>query len=255
MLKAYLTDIANTIRDILGSTQKINAKNFSQEIQDLHLVGINRGRNIGKQEEYDRFWDSFQNNGTRDGYQYGFAGRGWSDETFKPRYDIIPVSNVSYMFSTCYITDLEKALNGVKLSFSRITVGSHVFAYCLYLTVVPEIDITTAQYSTLSNWFDGATALTTIRKIKVKEDTTYTNAFNNCTKLANITFDGVIGTDINLQHSPLTKTSMKNIISCLKDYSSTGGTHTLTLKADRENMLTDAEKAVATNKGWTLVWN
>ena len=209
----------------------------------------------GKQFEYDYFWDNCQINGSRSGYQYGFAGWGWRDETFKPKYDIVPTGNASYMFYLCYITDLEKALNNKKLSFAKLKTAAYVFATCPYLTVVPEIDITTAEYSNLSYWFDNSTALTTIRKIKVKEATTYVGAFNNCKSLQNITFEGVIGTNISFQHSPLTVESMNSIISCLKDYSVEGGTHTLTLKADRETMLSDEEKAVATNKGWTLVWS
>ena len=64
-----------------------------------------------------------------------------------------------------------------------------------------------------------------------------------------------IAKSIAFQHSPLNVPTMNRIIACLKDYSSIGGTYTLTLKKDRETMLTDEEKAVATNKGWTLVWS
>ena len=38
---------------------------------------------------YDAFWDTFQRNGERKDYRYGFSGIGWNDENFKPKYDII----------------------------------------------------------------------------------------------------------------------------------------------------------------------
>ena len=87
------------------------------------------------------------------------------------------------------------------------------------------------------------------------EHITATSWFTNCTSLEDITFEGVIGRNIDFSYSPLTKDSMNNIIEHLKDYSAEGGTYTVTFRADRETMLTAEEKAVATNKGWTLLWN
>jgi hypothetical protein len=72
--------------------------------------------------------------------------------------------------------------------------------------------------------------------------------------LENVTFEGTIGQNglnfswsINLSHD-----SLMSIINCLKDYSGTGTTKTVTLGATNLAKLTTAEKAVATQKGWTL---
>jgi hypothetical protein len=43
-----------------------------------------------------------------------------------------------------------------------------------------------------------------------------------------------------------------NVINILKDYSGSGTTYTLTLGSTNLAKLTDAEKAIATEKGWTL---
>jgi uncharacterized protein YndB with AHSA1/START domain len=43
-----------------------------------------------------------------------------------------------------------------------------------------------------------------------------------------------------------------NIIGCLSDYSGSGTTHTCTIGTANLAKLTDAEKAIATEKGWTL---
>ena len=46
---------------------------------------------------------------------------------------------------------------------------------------------------------------------------------------------------------------LNSIINALKDYSGSGKTYTCTLGATNLAKLTDAEKAIATEKGWTLV--
>ena len=43
-----------------------------------------------------------------------------------------------------------------------------------------------------------------------------------------------------------------SILNCLKDYKDSGTTYTVTLGATNLAKLTDAEKAIATQKGWTL---
>lgn len=68
--------------------------------------------------------------------------------------------------------------------------------------------------------YDNSTAIETIEIIRCHENTTFTsNAFTNCVNLKNVTFEGIIGTSINLSWSPLSVESMKNVIAHLKDYS------------------------------------
>ena len=43
----------------------------------------------GKQDEYDRFWDTYQNFGNKRIYTYAFGGEGWTDELLKPKYPIV----------------------------------------------------------------------------------------------------------------------------------------------------------------------
>ena len=80
--------------------------------------------------------------------------------------------------------------------------------------------------------------------------------FNGCTSLANIVIEGKMGGgSISFSVAPLTVESMESIITSLYDYSGTGKTYTLTFKADRESLLPQEYKDIATNKGWTLVWS
>lgn len=155
--------------------------------------GYGEGYEAGQKAEYDRFWDSFQLNGTRTAYSHGFAGQCWSDETYNPKYEIIVTGAGSNMY----------AWNG------RIT-----------STKVPlTIDTTNS-----SGLFSYTTSLKTIPSIKVTERATYTSWFTGCGNLENITFtnDSIIANNINFSPcTKLTKDSLLNIISVLKDFRTT----------------------------------
>ena len=107
----------------------------------------------------------------------------------------------------------------------------------------------------MSNFFGFATALETVEKFILKSDGSQylTNAFNNCPNLKNIIIEGVIGDTISFGNSLLlTHDSLMSIISALKDFSGTSTTMTCTLGTTNLAKLTDAEKAIATEKGWSL---
>lgn len=206
----------------------------------------------GKKVEYDAFWDKYQDYGKKFKYFYAFAGTGWTDETFKPKYNLIfSYSNIN-AFAYCRVTDLVQKLSecGITIDTTQCNSFTSMFAYAETSTV-PAMDTTSA--TGINQMFYEAKKLVTIEKLKVKEETTYNAAFNNCESLENITFEGIIGQNINLSAClKLSYDSLMNIISCLKDYSGTTTTKTLSLHADSKAKLTDAEKALITQKGWTL---
>lgn len=231
-------------------------------------VTLNDGDfDAGKKAEYDAFWDNFQLNGTRDIYQCAFWY--WSSDCFYPKYDIVlRSSNGESMFRYLDYAKYQKGENvyfdlaqrleecGVVLDISKATQTSYMFSYAYNIIRVPELSFVSS--TSASNMFQNCRRLKTIDKLILpsKENTLgFNNAFLYCNELENITFEGLICSDLDFVYSPLTKDSMNNIIQHLKDYSAEGGTHTVTFKADRESMLTAEEKAVATNKGWTLLWN
>ena len=57
---------------------------------------------------------------------------------------------------------------------------------------------------------------------------------------------------MNVSACPLTKDSLLSLLAILKDNSSTGTKYTITLGATNLAKLTDEEKAIATEKGWSL---
>lgn len=275
MLKEYLSTLADKFREILGTTEKINAQEFKNEIVKVYnkggqagyssgydsgkmdgLIegqkqGYDIGLSAGKREEYNNFWDAFQVNGTRTDYRYAFRAKEpiWTETNFKPKYDLKP-KNAVYMFSS-FKLNFPECLNGRVLDFSEATTMEYCFSNYTG-TYLPTIDLTSCTKT------DGALGwcynLKTIEKIIVNENTPLpSNLFTSNSVLENVTFEGVIGqSGLNLSVSSLlTHDSLMSAINCLKDYSGTNN-HSITLGATNLAKLTDAEKAIATEKGWTL---
>lgn len=208
----------------------------------------------GQQSEYDRFWDTFQQNGKRTNYMYGFGGKGWSDKNFKPKYDMFPFYAAG-MFRETTIEDLKQCLEacGVSLGLSSVSNCSYLF-YCSSITTLPKIHL----YSmTSAAYMFASSNLQSIEELDVWVNTTFTaSSFSNCTELKRLIMKGTLATNgLNLHWSTLLdRESLLSIIYCLKDYS-TDITSSWTVTLGPENLakLTDAEKAIATQKGWTLL--
>lgn len=210
----------------------------------------------GKRAEYDRFWDDYQQNGNRTIYETAFGGEGWTNEMFKPKYNM-QIANGYMMFRNAQMTgDFVELLEGLNITFD--TSNCTNFNYMFYGAKFERLGVISCiKGGAISYCFGHCTQLKTIDKLILKENasTAFTSAFDGCSRLENIEVEGAIWANISFHVSPLTVASMKSVISCLKDYSAEGGTHTVTFKADRETMLTAEEKKVATDKGWTLVWS
>lgn len=189
----------------------------------------------GKQAQYGRFWDAYQENGERSNYNSAFRGAGWSDESYNPKYPINIVFNngsaseATHCFSTSQITDTKVP---IKLSSAAATpLYTYFFYYAANLVSVPLLE------------FDA--------------DFVHANSnFQGARNLENITFGGCITqSGLNLSYcTKLTEESLLSLINCLADYSedTSGTSHTVTLGTANLDKLTDPQKAVATEKGWTL---
>lgn len=156
----------------------------------------------GIQEHMNRL----QNYGNKTQYNGAFQATMWNDNTYNPQYPIVAsMANNMYAYNTA-ITD----------------------------TKVP-IDISGA--SSAVYLFQGATAMVTIVLLKVKSSQTYTNFFQDNSKLKNITFaeGSEIGRSISFADSPLlTAVSAISVINHLVYYKGTinEGKYTVTFHAN-----------------------
>ena len=205
----------------------------------------------GAKSEYDAFWDAFQENGNRKDYRYAFYCGFWDITSFKPKYDIVPTDATSLFQNNGNTFDLAEHLKncGVNLDLSNCTGISYAF-YTAGFTRLPVINLTSV--ANLTRAFGSSSYLKTIDKVILKSDGSQglRNGFDYLGALENITFEGMIGDSLDLHWSTkLTHDSLMSIINALKS-----GVSGLTCTLGTENLakLTDAEKAIATEKGWTL---
>jgi hypothetical protein len=110
-----------------------------------------------------------------------------------------------------------------------------------------------AKATNAQQTFYNCKQLVSIEKMILSNAASFQNTFAYCTELQNLTIEGVIGkTGFNVSNSTkLTHDSLMSIINALETKTS-GTTGTVTLGATNLAKLTDAEKAIATQKGWTL---
>lgn len=140
-------------------------------------------------------------------------------------------------------------LESVTISNSVTRIESGAFSYCVLLT---SIDIPTSVLAIKGSAFFNCKSIVNLT-IPNTVTTIGAGVFTNCSKLTNVTLgDGFNCNGLDL--SPSTKYSVDTIVSMLIALADrTGETaYTLTLGATNLAKLSDEQKAIATDKNWTL---
>jgi hypothetical protein len=177
----------------------------------------------GKQAEYDRFWDKFQNYGRTENYNYAFAMGRFNDENYNPKYPI-------------------------KCS-SGNTSGRYMFYNASDIT---DTKVEIIPYNDLSNAFANS-GIVTIRKLTVHEGISYSATFTETNDLVNITFEGEIGQDISFRYcSKLSDKSVDNIIEHLKDFTGATGKKLTVPTVVYNRIVSSGKDALISAKEWTL---
>lgn len=257
-----LTAIGDAIREKTGKEDLIPLGDMPSEIRAIETGSSD--------DYYNAFWDAYQCNGERKDYKNAFssvqAGKAenyklyayWNEKTFKPKYDIKPITNALELFANFWTTDgslldFEQYLKdyGVILDFSECTGSVQRIFGNVGFSIIPEL-VFNENLGSFDRCFYGSSDIETIRKITVSENTVFSAPFNNCYALKNITFGGTIGKDISFASSSLlTVESVQSIIDHLANLTD-GTAQVLTLHADVKAKLTEEQIATITNKNWTL---
>ena len=186
-----------------------------------------------------------------------------------PQIDTSNVTNMGGMFSDCMSLTTIPLLNT-----SKVTNMSGMFSDCRSLTTIPRID--TSKVTDIDNMFYNCSSLTYISQIDTSKVKFMSNVFYNCSSLTSIPLlhvnnvtdmsgilwrcrsvkylGGFQGLRISItsgfldQCPDLTVESLMNVINNLD----TAYKQTLKFGSTNLDKLTPQQKAIATNKGWTL---
>lgn len=198
-----------------------------------------------------------------------------------PLYDTSKVTSImDRMFYNC------SSLTAIPLiNTSKVTSMDSMFYGCYSLTTIPPID--TSNVTNMYNMFYGCRSLTTIPPIDTSKVTSMTSMFSGCSKLESLPLLDFSGYDRNkttnfgaffgyanittltdlggfknfcqnwtgsgtLRYLPnLTVQSLLNVFNTIGDVNDLGG-RKLEIGTTNLNKLTDDQKQIAINKGWTL---
>lgn len=184
-----------------------------------YTEGHEAGYTEGEEAQEQAFWDSYQDEGARERYDYAFAGKGWNSDTFKPKYDIKP-TQASYAFygnqMQVVFADLIEDL-GIEFSTENVTYATQMFRGSCF-TELPKMDL--RKLKSLNYMFAEMLYLTTFDEIMLSDTvaTTLSNVFFNCPLLEEIRFSGKIKDSISFQMSEsLSAESALSIIEALDD--------------------------------------
>ena len=168
--------------------------------------------------------------------------RDCSNLTSIPLFDTSKVTNMGSMFYYCSSLTSVPLFNTV-----NVTIMTYMFKGCSSLTSVPLFN--TSNVTEMGFMFDGCSSLTSIPSFDVSKVTSMSFIFDGCSSLETI---HMINIGVNLDISSSTKFTREALLEIIGNLKTV--TRTMRLKMGTTNLakLTDEDKAIATNKGWSL---
>lgn len=232
--EANIEAIADTIREKTGTENTYKVSEMAE--------GVGEVFEVGKQAEYDAFWDALTANKIKTTFTRAFQETDFGGKRFP---DGVTIENCNLMFYNYKGIELPSNIDlstvtqyyldyqgGESLATTRI------FAWATKLKKIYDLKLG----APIEYWgtFEYCRQLETIEmSIKTREETKFSSVFTECHKLVDITFEGVIGKSLDIHWSPLSPASLKSIIKHLKHCYGTADEfkYTLTVKASAWNAL------------------
>lgn len=223
-LEALRQHLAGTLRD--KGVETTDEETLASLVDKVALVDSTSGMNQ-----------------IRNGYQ---LFRGNTTMSVFPEFD---TASFDSMYQMCYgCTALERVPT---LDTSNVANMMYAFYGCTNLQEIGGLD--TSRITSASEMFHGCKNLRKIggrldfSKVTSKIDTT----FVSCAELEEVAFTGTIGVDIAMNGCP--KLTVESLVFLLNALSDTGNGKTCNIGAKNLAKLNAIQKAIATDKGWTLM--
>ena len=157
-------------------------------------------------------------------------------------HDTVNVTDMNGMFFSC--SNL-KAIP--ELDTSSVTNMNYMFRYCSKLTTIPALN--TSKVESMNSMFEGCSKLTTIPSLDMSKVTTLTNMLANCSSLTSV---GLYGFTHSI-YIASTALGHDALVAFLNQAGTAyNSSQKITMGSAKLALLSDEEKAIATNKGWTL---
>ena len=271
-LSDFLTDVANSIRTKTGTTEQINAQDFSDKILNIPSGGENTLKNLldATQSCYNLFYN-YQGTSVDNIIQYSDTENVVNMQnmfescrqlTTIPLLDTSKVTNMYEMFYKCHnlttipqlntsnVTNMHEMFSSCEnlttvplLNTSNVIDMGAMFIMCS-LTTIPQLD--TSKVTNMSYMFNYCTSLTTVPALDVSNVTDMDIMFKNCTNLKSILMTNI---GANLDISASTRFEREDLLVILNNLKTVTSTKVLTMGATNLAKLTEEDKAIATNKG------
>ena len=173
------------------------------------------------------------------------------DQSYVTHIVKLNTSNIT-SFKNAFYSSAIKYICTETFDTSNATNMDYMFKDCQSLTSLDLSSFNTSKVTNMDYMFDSCELLTNLdlSSFDMSKVTNATYMVSNCTNLTNLQAPRNINTPINFDYRTLlTHESLMSIINNLMPQTSTK-----LLKLGTANLakLTDEEKAIATNKGWTL---
>ena len=271
----FLKDVADSIRTKTGTTELINAQDFSAKILSISSGG-NTLKNLldATKSCYYLFNnyrgtsvdDLIQPNDTENVTTMVDMFRECNNLTTIKQLSTSNVTNMYGMFYNCSklttipqlntskVTTMSSMFNGCsslesipQLNTSNVTNMYSMFYNCSLLTTVPLYN--TSKVTDMSQMFWHCSDLQTVPAFDCSKVTSMNNIFASCSSLKSILMTN-IGVSFNISASTLFE--REDLLVIINNLKTVTTTKTLTMGATNLAKLTDEDKLIATNKGWTL---
>ena len=159
-----------------------------------------------------------------------------------PKLDTSNTTEISGMFQDCY-----KLTTIPELNTSKVTSMHSTFCNCTSLTSIPLLN--TSNVTSMESMFSGCIALTSVPALDASKCTYFNDMFYKCTSLTSI---GMYGFTRSIDISP-TALGHDALVAFLNQAGTAyNSSQKIKLGSSKLALLSDEEKAIATNKGWTL---